>query len=81
VQFVDTTDVVLSPGLWWIALMMSSATNTTGIGEATGAVNPAWDAGYRFQEDTANPLPATATPVESSNARWWLFGFSTTTIT
>lgn len=75
VQFVDVTDTALAPGRYWLALMMSSATNTTIFRKA---LLSSYDAALRFQEAAANPLPATATPVESSSVYWYLFGFATT---
>jgi len=78
VQFVDVTDVTLPPGLYWLALMMSSTTNTTGMRISGSVVS---DGARRFQQASANPLPSTATPVQSSNQFYWAYGFSTTTIT
>jgi hypothetical protein len=73
VQFVDATDVSLPTGLIWIALTASSATNTTLMGAGMWAEHS-----FRFDQATANPLPATATPVESTTGYTWLCGFSTT---
>jgi len=78
VQFVDVTDTTIPPGIWWLAIMASSATNTT-LFRSTH--NTSWDTVFRFQQNSANPLPSTATPVESSGTNIWQFGFSTTTIT
>jgi hypothetical protein len=75
VQFVDVTDTTLAPGLYWLALSASSATNTT-IFRTT--LRTEWDAALRFEQSSANPLPATATPAESSAAHVHLFGFATT---
>lgn len=77
VQFVDITDTTLYPGLYWVALMSTITTNTTVFRVSFGAAGDA----ARFFEQTANPLPATATPVEAANSLIWLCGFSTTTIT
>jgi len=79
VQFVDVTDTFLLPGLYWIAVTSSSATNTT-MFRGTPA-DASLDAVLRMQEASASPLPATATPVESAVTNNWLCGFSTTTIT
>lgn len=76
VQFVDTTDLTLPPNLYWIALTMSSVTNTTGFG---GTISTSTDATWRYQE--ASAMPSTATPVVSTDGTAWLFGFSTNTVT
>lgn len=76
VQFVDVTDVSLPPGRYWIAVSSSSATNTTLYRSALSGVY--MDAACRFEEASANPLPATATPVESTGVNIYLGGFSTT---
>lgn len=79
VQFVDVTDTTLTPGYYWLAVMATTTTNTTlhrNNGVDTGA-----DAAIRFQESTGGTLPTTATPAESAVGNYWLFGFSTTTIT
>jgi hypothetical protein len=73
VQFVDVTDTALPPGLYWIAVMCSSATNTTMFRVSVTA-----DAMMRFEEASASPLPSTATPVESTVGNLWLCGFATT---
>lgn len=78
VQFVDVTDTSVPPGAYWLALTASTATNTTFFGLAIYAN---MDAAVRFEQASANPLPATATPVESTTATFYIFGFSTTTIT
>lgn len=77
VQFV-TLDaaVTLTPGLWWVALMMSSATNTTVV---STLLSVSVDISLRFSQITCNPLPATATPAESAGGTFPLCGFSTTT--
>lgn len=79
VQFVDITDSVLTPGLIWLAIMASTTTNTTLFRATVG--NAAYEAPFRFQQSSANPLPSSATPAESSGQNIYLFGFSTTTIT
>lgn len=79
VQFVDVTDTSLPVGVYWIAISSSSATNTT-IMRATIGGAPI-DAGMRYQEASASPLPATATPVESTptgTSNIYLCGFATT---
>ena len=76
VQFVDVTDTGLAGGVVWIAMMMSSATNTTAFRSAAAATYV--DVTYRLEQASANPLPSTATPVESSASSIWLCGFATT---
>lgn len=78
VQFVDVTDTTLAPGVYWLAIMASTTTNTTLF---RLAVNTSQDGTRRMQQASANPLPSTATPVESTAANVWVCGFSTTTIT
>lgn len=75
VQFVDVTDTALAPGLYWIALAASSSTNTTFFLSTVSAVV---DAVARFNQGSAVPLPATATPVEPEVQNLYLCGFSTT---
>jgi hypothetical protein len=75
VQFVDVTDTAIPPGLHWLALMASSVTNTTLI---RSSLATAIDASVRFEQASANPLPASATPVETTGSGAWLFGFATT---
>lgn len=79
VQFVDITDTTLTPGLWWLAVTASSTTNTTLFRGQFGSAS--MDELFRFDEASANPLPSTATPVESNASNLWVIGFSTTTIT
>jgi len=74
VQFVDVTDTTIGPGRYWLALASSSNVATF----FRGTTNGASDGSYRFQQDDARPLPATATPVASSTGRLYLFGFATT---
>lgn len=74
VQFVDVTDTVLAPGLYWVALACSSASATF----FTRSGSTGYDAIIRFQEATAIPLPSTATPVEASASSVYVFGFATT---
>lgn len=76
VQFVDVTDTALPAGLYWLAIVSSSATNTTIFRTAVTLVN--YDASFRFEQDSASPLPSTATPVETTTTNIWLFGFATT---
>ena len=75
VQFVDVTDTVLPPGVYWLAILSSSGTNTTFLGALT---NTSSDAGERFQEASLGALPSTATPVEATVQTSYLFGFATT---
>jgi hypothetical protein len=78
VQFVDVTDVALPPGLFWIAIVSSSATSTTLFRAQTIGGLASGDALARFEEESASPLPATATPVEATVGNIYLCGFSTT---
>jgi hypothetical protein len=75
VQFVDVTDTALSPGLYWIAMLSSSSTNTNVLrltGDSIG------DAGAYFIESSLGSLPATATPAEALANFVPLCGFATT---
>lgn len=74
VQFVDVTDTTLAPGRYWLAIACSSS-SATFFGQAAG---PASDADWRFEESSAFPLPATATPVETTGYQGYLMGFATT---
>ena len=79
VQFADVTDTPLTPGLWWLALRMSSITNTTGFSNNLGG-----GSGFKartLEQLSQNPLPATATAVERTTGRTWVYGFSTHTFT
>lgn len=76
VQFVDVTDTVLPPGLYWLALVSSLATNTTLFGTTISGGYSVWDGPNRFQQASASPLPATATPVESTAVYYWVCGIS-----
>lgn len=78
-QFVDVTDTILTPGLWWLAITASTTTNTTLFRSQVASTSV--DELYRMEQATANPLPSPATPVKSSAQNIWLCGFSTTTIT
>lgn len=78
VQFVDVTDTALAPGLYWLALMATSTTNTTFFRSDIGGGLAAIDAGLRMEQASANPLPATATPVETTGTPVYLCGFATT---
>ena len=75
VQFVDVTDTALTPGVYWIAVTSDSATDTTLF---RSDISTGYDAAFMFEEASASPLPATATPVESTNSNIYLCGFSTT---
>lgn len=74
VQFVDVTDTALSPGVYWIAIVSDITTNTT-LMRATTSI---YDKSVRFQEASASPLPATATPAVSAANSCYLCGFATT---
>jgi hypothetical protein len=71
-QFVDVSATTLGPGRYWLALAASDGAK---FRSTTGAAD---DASVRFQEASACPLPATATPVASTGANVYLFGFATT---
>jgi hypothetical protein len=75
VQFVNVTDTALTPDRYWLAIMASSGTDTTLFRSASSIIV---DAAMRYQQDSANPLPGTATPVESTANGIYLFGFATT---
>lgn len=75
VQFVDVTDTTLAPGLYWIALASSSTSATI---FRSNDMQASQNAAARFQEASARPLPATATPVETTNSQVYLCGFATT---
>lgn len=77
IQFVDVTDTVLAPGLYWIAMVCSSASAT--FFRSSALIN--FDATARFMETSALPLPATATPVAAAATganNLYLCGFATT---
>jgi hypothetical protein len=77
VQFVDVTDTALAPGRYWLAITCSSSSAT--VLRATLPSGGPIDAAIRFQQSlAAHPLPATATPVESSTSTIYLCGFATT---
>lgn len=73
VQFVDVTDTPIGPGLYYIAVVMSSTTNTTAF-ISTGNAS----ASRIFVQTSANPLPATATPAQATSIGVVLCGFATT---
>jgi hypothetical protein len=75
VQFVNITDVTLAAGLYWLAITCSS-TSATILRHASAVA--AMPKGARFQENSALPLPATATPVQGTGVNVYLFGFATT---
>ena len=74
VQFVDVTDTVLPPGLYWLGMACSSSVATFFRQNTSQAVN----ALLIFQQSSALPLPSTATPVEATEYMTYLFGFATT---
>jgi len=76
VQFVDVTDTAIPPGLYWIAIVASTATDTTIM--RTSALALSNPPSFRFAEESASPLPATATPVASAELNIYLCGFATT---
>ena len=77
VQFVDVTDTALPTG----AVSGSPSHRTaprTPRSSGRAVTDGSFDAAFRFEESSARPLPATATPAESTDANIWLCGFSTT---
>jgi len=76
IQFVDVTDCSCGPGVYWIAIHSTSATNTTLL---SSIIQASAHTSYRFQESTVS-LPAAATPAASDSAgyRAYLCGFATT---
>jgi hypothetical protein len=74
-QFVDVTDTILTPGRYWLAIAGSGSTNMMRV-----SISAAFDAAFRYEETLGSslPLPATATPEESTSQRVPLFGFATT---
>jgi hypothetical protein len=77
VQFVDVTDTTVAPGLYWLAISVSSASATIMRISLLGGAGHG-DAAVRFEEASALPLPATATPVEGTVSNIYLCGFATT---
>jgi hypothetical protein len=75
VQFADVTDTSLAPGLYWLALVASTTTNTTFF--LSSVVSANFEGALKFQQ-TGTTLPTAATPVESSSTHAYLFGFATT---
>lgn len=76
IQYVDVTDTTLPPGLYWIGFGCST-TSATFFRSSVSGGNVNQDAAYRFEE-SAFPLPATATPAEATNSSIYLCGFATT---
>lgn len=74
VQFADVADTTLAPGLYWVGIVASSTSATLFRYLATSGMGET----VRFQEASALPLPATATPAESSSTNLYLCGFATT---
>jgi hypothetical protein len=75
VQFAEVTDTTLTPGRYWLAIACSSASATFMVSTLpVGATN----AVTRFEQSSASPLPASATPVETAQLKVYLFGFATT---
>jgi hypothetical protein len=73
IQFVTPATIPgLIPGLYWIALYMSSATNTTAMRNNLNLGNAV---AIKYQE--AAVPPTTATPVRAVNSSLYLCGFST----
>jgi len=73
-QFVDITDLTLAPSLYWLAISSTSSSATIYRSSAVVGLYRA----LRMQEAAANPLPATATPVQATSGNNYLFGFATT---
>lgn len=75
VQLVDVTDTTLAPGVCWVAIVSSSATDTT---LRRLILSPtSIDAPLLFEQASASPLPSTATPVVASFSAVYLCGFAT----
>jgi len=76
VQFADITDTTLTPGVHWLALSCSSTSATLFRWSPADASR---NAALKFEEASAVPLPATATPAESGTSTAYpIFGFATT---
>jgi hypothetical protein len=75
VQFVDVTDTAIAPGLYWIAMLSSSATNTTVMRITPDTIG---DSGGSFAQESLGSLPATATAVETPTNFVPVCGFATT---
>lgn len=74
VQVIDITDILVTPGRYYIALALSSATGTV---QMTSSGNAMLGAGMGWaQETSALPLPATATPARYAQTFAPWFGFS-----
>lgn len=78
VQFSDITDTVLTPETYW--LYISCSTTSATFFRFNYATGPEVT---MFEQGSIGPgsAPATATPAEATGANFYLFGFSTTTIT
>ena len=79
VQFVDIADTWIGPGSYWIALAVSSVTNTTFL--RTGSSNAALDAvASQMQQTgiTVGALPSPATPDIAGGHVNYFCGFATT---
>jgi len=77
-QFVDTTDTVVTPGLWWLAITCSSTSATFYRYDVEAYT--AFDTVVGLEQASASPLPATATPVEGAQTQPAIYtvGFATT---
>jgi hypothetical protein len=69
----------LAPGRYWLYMSCSTASATFFRTSAPGQFREA----YKFQQASIGPgsSPATATPVEATGQSYYLFGFSTNTVT
>jgi len=79
VQFVDIADTWIGPGSYWIALAVSSVTNTTFL--RTGSSSAAIDAvASQMQQTgiTVGALPSPATPDIAGGHVNYFCGFATT---
>jgi hypothetical protein len=76
-QFVDIADTAVPAGVVWLGMACSSTSATF---FRTSLAGGAADAALGFQEASALPLPATATPAEYSQTSRVVFlcGFATT---
>jgi hypothetical protein len=78
VQFVDVADVMLSPGVYWVALVCSTDSATFYRTPLTGTSSGPLASVARLRQENALPLPATATPIQSGTGYIYLCGFATT---
>lgn len=77
VQFVDVTDTVLTPGMYWLYLSVSTTSATVFRVSVGGFIHQEL---VGFQQSSVGPgsAPATATPVQATGGYLYVFGFATT---